>query len=233
MSDLLNLLLWVVYPYISITIFLTGHVYTYTLRRYYWSARSTELLEKRMQSWSSYLFHYGIIIVLIGHIIGIAIPTAILLVLGISLTLHTELAFYLGGIFGTITLIGIIGLITRYLTNPRVRATLRFTDYLVYIILIVTIVLGLYNTLVVHPDYETTVGPWLQGLLSLHPNPNFMNDVPLLLKVHIAVSMLLYIIWPFSRLVHVWSFPVTYLWRPYIIYRSPLVKIRQLKDKQW
>lgn len=79
MSDLLNLLLWVVYPYISITIFLTGHVYTYTLRRYYWSARSTELLEKRMQSWSSYLFHYGIIIVLIGHIVGIAIPTAILL----------------------------------------------------------------------------------------------------------------------------------------------------------
>ncbi|WP_338598585.1 respiratory nitrate reductase subunit gamma [Sulfolobus tengchongensis] len=226
----MNDLFWVIYPYISITIFFSGYIYTYLTRRYYWSARSLQLLSKRTHSYASNLFHYGIVIVLLGHLFGIALPASALLAIGISYSLHIALAFYLGATFGIITIIGLIWLLAiSYFT--KAVDSLSVTDHLVYIILVLVLITGLYNTLVVHPNYEATVAPWFQGLITFHPNPVLMTQAPLILQVHVALSFLLYAIWPFSRLVHVFTFPVTYLWRPYIVYRRySLSKIRK-KEK--
>ncbi|MEM0304911.1 MAG: respiratory nitrate reductase subunit gamma [Saccharolobus sp.] len=218
-------LFWVYYPYISITLFFSGYVYTYLTRRYYWSTRSFELLSKRTHNLASNFFHYGIVIVLLGHLFGIAIPASALVAIGISYELHVSLAFYLGAIFGIISIIGLIWLIVMsYLT--RAYTTLSFTDHLVYLILILVITTGLYNTLIVRPDYEVTVAPWFQGLITFHPNPALMSEAPLSLQLHVALSFLLYALWPFSRLVHVFTIPVTYLWRPYIVYREAKIKKR-------
>ncbi len=220
MSGVVGLFLWSILPYITIAFFISGHVYTYLTRRYYWSARSTELLQKRYHIITSNLWHYGIVIVLLGHVVGLAIPASALSVLGMSEKVHEEIAVYLGSVFGALAIVGLVGLLIRDYTLPRVRATLRPSDHVVYILLLLVVGLGVYNTLVVHPDFENTVAPWLQGVLVLHPDPSLMAGVPLTLQVHIVLSMLLFIAWPFSRLVHVWSFPITYLWRPYIVYRG-------------
>ncbi|QGA54088.1 respiratory nitrate reductase subunit gamma [Sulfolobus sp. E5-1-F] len=211
-------LFWIFYPYTTITIFFSGYIYTYFTRRYYWSARSFQLLSKSTHSLASNLFHYGIIVVLLGHLFGIVLPASVLIAVGISYSLHITLAFYLGAVFGIITIIGLIWLLAISYTTRAVNS-LSITDHLVYILLALVLITGLINTLVVHPDYENTVAPWFQGLITFHPNPNLMENTPLILQIHIALSFLLYALWPFSRLVHVFTFPITYLWRPYIVYR--------------
>ena len=209
---------WLIYPYVTITIFFGGYIYTYLTRRYYWSARSFELLSKRTHIYASNFFHYGIVIVLLGHLVGIAIPASVLLTIGLTYSLHEEIAFYLGALFGTIAIIGLVWLlILSYLT--RASASLSISDHLLYIVLFLVIATGLYNTLIVHPDYMSTVAPWFQGLITFHPN-SLIEKAPLSLQVHVALSFLLYAIWPFTRLVHVFTFPITYLWRPYIVYRG-------------
>lgn len=210
---------WVIYPYVAITIFFGGYIYTYLTRRYYWSARSFELLAKRTHTYASNFFHYGIVIVLLGHLVGIAIPSSALLVIGLTYSLHEAVAFYLGALFGTIAIIGLVWLLTlSYLT--RAYSSLSITDHLIYITLLLVIITGLYNTLIVHPDYMSTVAPWFQGLITFHPDTSLIEKAPLSLQIHVALSFLLYALWPFSRLVHVFTFPLTYLWRPYIVYRG-------------
>jgi nitrate reductase gamma subunit len=221
MSDTLNILLWVVYPYVSITIFLIGHIFTYIFRKYHWTARSTELLQKKYHIIISNFFHYGIILVLIGHILGLLLFPR----LGIPPELHYSIAFTLGSVSGIIALIGILGLIIRAYLVPEVRATLRFTDHLVYVLLLLIIISGAYVTFVVHPDYRKTVAPWILGIITFSPDLSLITEEHPILKFHIILTFLLFILWPFSRLVHVWTLPITYLWRPYIIYRGFITKI--------
>ena len=218
---------WIIYPYISITIFFGGHIYTYITRRYYWSTRSFELLAKPTHIFASNSFHYGLVIVLLGHLVGIVLPASVLLAIGITASLHEAMAFYLGAVFGMLTIIGLVWVIALSYST-RAVATMTVSDHLVYLVLFLVIATGLYNTLVVHPDYMDTVGPWFQGLLTLHPDPSLILRAPAILQIHVALSFLLYMLWPFSRLVHVFTFPITYLWRPYIVYRGyPYAGVRR------
>ena len=217
--------LWVIFPYLMITIFIVGHIYRYNVDQLSWTAKSSEFLEKKTLKWGSMLFHIGILLVSVGHIVGLLVPKSLLESFGVSESLYHSGAVYVGGLAGIITLIGILILLNRRLTNKRVRITSDTSDIITVILIFLIIIVGIYNTFIGTRlysdfDYRETISPWFRGLLTFVPNPSLMRGVPLGFQLHILISFALIGIWPFTRLVHVWSVPLTYFKRRYIIYRK-------------
>jgi nitrate reductase gamma subunit len=171
------------------------------------------------------MFHFGVLMVLVGHIGGLLIPKAWTEAVGISEHAYHLVAVFLGTVAGIFTLVGMGILIARRrLVGPVFSATTR-NDKAMYLFLAGTIVLGLVATVranVLGPgyDYRETVSPWLRSLFILRPKSELMTDVPIAFKLHILVAFGLFAFWPFTRLVHAFSAPVGYLTRPYIVYRS-------------
>lgn len=217
--------LWIIYPYITLTLFVAGQIYRYENDQYNWSAQSSEFLEKKRLRWGSILFHWGIIFALLGHFSGLLIPKTTLETFGVSEAMYHAGAIYAGGVAGIAALIGIFLLILRRLGVKRIRLTSNTMDILVVLILLALILIGIYLTLgfnifVGGFDYRESISPWFRGLLTFTPNARLMLDVPLPFKLHILLAFTLFGLWPFTRLVHVWSLPVSYVRRSYIVYRS-------------
>ena len=220
-----NQLLWVIFPYVMLTLFVVGHIYRYNYDQFGWTAQSSEFMEKKSLKWGSILFHLGILMVVGGHLVGLLVPKAWTDAIGISEEMYHAGAIFGGGLAGIITLAGISILLIRRINVKRVRVTGSFTDLLIAVLLFLEIVMGLYNTLgynlfIGEVDYRTTLAPWLRGVLVLNPNPALMSEVPLFFKLHTLFAFAIFGLWPFTRLVHVWSIPLEYLKRNYIIYRS-------------
>jgi len=220
-----DVLLWVVLPYVAITLFVAGHVWRYRSDKFGWTSRSTQLLESRWLAWGSNLFHYGALAAIAGHVLGILIPDWLTAAVGISEGAYHVLSAVAGSIAGVACAAGLVILAVRRAYFPRVRRTTSPTDVAVYVLLAVVIGLGLAETLVVNAfgsayDYRASVAIWFRGIFVLDPRTDVMVSAPLLYQVHAASAWLLYALWPFSRLVHVWSLPLQYLGRPYILYRS-------------
>ena len=218
--DILNLFFWVIFPYIAISVFFIGNAYKYLSNPYGWRSKSSEILEKKTLRWASMTFHYGIILAFIGHIIGIVIPKSFTEDLGVSEESYHFLAITGGTIAGVMVVFGILLFLYRRLTNDRVRAISTPSDWVTLILLLIITSLGLYNTLFVDYDYRETVAPWFRGLWIFSPDYTLMADVPISLKLHIIFVFILVAVWPFTRLVHVLSFPFSYIFRSYVIYRE-------------
>lgn len=227
MVSIYEFLLWGVYPYVAITIFILGLILRYNSDPYGWSSKSSEILEKRMLKWGSLMFHWGIIIVFLGHIAGLLIPLSFYYMLGFNLHEVHLLAFTLGSISGLITIIGLIILLIRRIIDKRVRMTSDLDDYFTLILLLVVMGAGLANTIGYRIvtghlyDYEDTIGPYIRSLFVLRPDISIMASVPISYQIHVALGILFFAVFPFTRLVHMLSFPLAYLWRSYIVYRSP------------
>ena len=224
MSERVSLYVWLVLPYVSLAIFLVGHWWRYKRDQFGWTSRSTQLLESRLLAWGSTLFHYGALAVIGGHVVGILIPASVTGRFGISESNYHHLSGYAGGAAGIVCLAGFGILIFRRSTVHRVRITTTVADVIVFVLLGLLIGLGDgltlgYNVAGHGYDYRQTVGPWFRTLF-YDPHPSLMGDAPVAYQVHAALPWLLYAVWPFSRLVHVWSYPLQYLGRPYILYRS-------------
>jgi nitrate reductase gamma subunit len=221
----MSVLLWVVVPYVAITTFVVGHYWRYRYDKFGWTTRSSQLYERRLLRWGSPLFHFGILLVALGHVGGLLIPEAWTNAVGISETAYHIVAFTLGTVAGLATLAGVAILIYRRRTvGPVFSATTR-NDKAMYVVLVLTIVLGLGTTVLGnitgHPhDYRQTVAPWFRSIFDLHPDTNLMVHAPLGFQLHVLSAWVLFAFWPFTRLVHVFSAPVGYLTRPYIVYRS-------------
>jgi len=216
---------WVIFPYLMLTIFVVGHIYRYNTDQYGWTARSSEFMEKKTLKWGSILFHVGIIMVFGGHVVGLLIPKTWTEALGMTEAMYHAGAIYGGGLAGIITLSGIMILLFRRVNNKRVRATSSFGDIFIAVLLFVEIVMGMYNTLgfnlfVGGFDYRETLAPWFRGILLFRPNATLMTEVPLFFQLHTLFAFAIFGIWPFTRLVHVWSIPIEYFKRSYILYRS-------------
>ncbi|MFF0533310.1 respiratory nitrate reductase subunit gamma [Nocardia amikacinitolerans] len=220
-----DILLWVAIPYASIATFVVGHIWRYRYDKFGWTTRSTQLYENRLLRWGSPLFHYGILLVILGHIGGLLIPKSWTQAIGISQHTYHLLAVGLGILAGAATLSGAAILIYRRRTvGPVFSATTR-NDKIMYVLLIGTILLGLGTTvlgnLTDHPhDYRETVSPWFRSIFYLQPKPELMAAAPIGFQLHALAAFALFAFWPFSRLVHVFSMPLGYLTRPYIVYRS-------------
>ncbi|SDH55686.1 nitrate reductase gamma subunit [Lentzea fradiae] len=221
----LQILLWVALPYVAMAVFVVGHIWRYRYDKFGWTTRSSQLYENRLLRLGSPLFHFGILFVVLGHIGGVLIPKSWTEAAGISESVYHALAVTLGVIAGAMTLAGAAILVYRRRTvGPVFSATTR-NDKAMYVLLVGTIVLGLGTTvlgnLTDHPhDYRETVSPWFRSIFYFQPKPELMAQAPLGFQLHVLSAWALAAFWPFSRLVHVFSAPVGYLTRPYIVYRS-------------
>jgi respiratory nitrate reductase gamma subunit len=218
-----DLFIWLVLPYVSLTVFVVGHWWRYRRDQFGWTSRSSQLLESRLLAWGSTLFHYGALAVIGGHVVGILVPARVTGSVGVSEALYHRVSGYAGSAAGLVCLSGYAILAFRRSQVQRVRVTTTVLDVVVFVLLGALIFLGEGMTfgyqVVGHGyDYRETVGPWFRTLF-YDPHPSLMARAPAWYQIHAALPWLLYAVWPFSRLVHVWSYPLQYLGRPYILYR--------------
>ncbi|HEY8458357.1 MAG TPA: respiratory nitrate reductase subunit gamma [Actinopolymorphaceae bacterium] len=226
----LDILAWGVLPYVTIAILVSGTIWRYRYDQFGWTTRSSELYESRLLRIGSPLFHFGILVVVIGHVIGLVIPASWTTAIGMSEHAYHVQALLLGGIAGFATLVGVAILIyRRRTTGPVFMATTR-NDKGMYVVLVAAIVAGLATTLLGagvvgdEHNYRETVSPWFRSIFVLQPDITAMAAAPLSFQLHTLIGMLLFAIWPFTRLVHAFTAPVGYLFRPYIVYRSRPVR---------
>lgn len=207
-----------------VTIFIVGHVYRYQHDQFGWSSKSSELLEKKWLRLGSNLFHFGILFVFGGHLMGLLVPIEVYELMGISEHLYHTIAL-IGGIpAGLAATAGIIILSYRRITVRRLIATSTKGDWATLFFLAIVILSGMCATFLNIDsqgfDYRTTIGPWLRGVFIFRPEASLMADVPLWFKIHLLAGFGLFAAWPFTRLVHVFSAPLRYLRRSYVIYRK-------------
>jgi nitrate reductase gamma subunit len=218
------ILLWVVLPYVSVTIFLAGHVWRYRRDQFGWTSRSTELLEHRLLAWGSPLFHYGALAAIGGHALGILVPASATNAIGIHEHAYHLIAAVAGGVAAVATVVGFLILVYRRVTVRRVAVTTSWLDLAVFGLLTITIGLGAYQTLAIQAfghayDYRASISPWFRSLIMFQPETYTVTGASLIFQIHAISAWPLYALWPFTRLVHAWSIPFQYLGRPYILYR--------------
>ncbi len=173
------------------------------------------------------MFHFGVLFVAMGHVLGLAVPQSMTDALGVSHHAYHLIATVPGSIAGVVTIIGLLGLLYRRIFVKSIRLATTRMDVIAYILLAIPILLGAvatFSTQVFGPDggynYRETISVWFRSIPVLSPRPELMVGVPLVFQLHIIAGMLLFCIWPFTRLVHVVSAPVGYFTRPYVVYRS-------------
>ncbi|MFZ2103535.1 MAG: respiratory nitrate reductase subunit gamma [Oricola sp.] len=219
MSDFLNSLLFGIYPYIALVVLIAGSVIRYDREPYTWRSGSSQLLRRRQLVWGSVLFHVGVLVIFAGHVVGLLTPIAIFDMLGISHGAKQLLAIVAGGIAGAMAIVGASMLIHRRLFDARVRATSSTTDTLIIILLWVQLALGLLTIPISlqHLDGHEMVKfmTWAQGIFTFNPDASaYVADASIIFKLHLFLGLTILFLFPFTRLVHMLSVPVRYLWRP-------------------
>jgi nitrate reductase gamma subunit len=217
MNEAINTALFGIYPYICLTVFLVGSLIRFDREQYGWRSQSSQLLRRRQLIWGSNLFHVGILVILFGHTGGLLTPVAVFEALGISHTAKQLVAIVVGGVAGTLCLAGLVMLLHRRLSDPRIRKTSSFADIAVLILLLAQLLLGLGTIFVSlnHLDGAEMVAlmNWAQHIVTLHPAAGYVQDVSPVFKCHLVLGMSLFLLFPFTRLVHIWSAPIWYLGR--------------------
>lgn len=217
MNEAINTALFGIYPYICLTVFLVGSLIRFDREQYGWRSQSSQLLRRRQLIWGSNLFHVGILVILFGHTGGLLTPVAVFEALGISHTAKQLVAIVVGGVAGTLCLAGLVMLLHRRLSDPRIRKTSSFADIAVLILLLAQLLLGLGTIFVSlnHLDGAEMVAlmNWAQHIVTLRPAAGYVQDVSPVFKCHLVLGMSLFLLFPFTRLVHIWSAPIWYLGR--------------------
>jgi len=220
----LDFFLWVALPYLCIATFVVGHVWRYRRDQYGWTARSTQLLERKLLRLGSLLFHFGILAAIGGHVLGILVPGSWTEAVGISDDNYHRIAVAAGILSGAAIVAGFAILVYRRARIGRVRATTTRSDLVLYPVLAATILFGMlatvWGTAVDRYAYRDTVSVWFRGIFTFHPHEALMANAAFIFQAHALTAWLLLAIWPFTRLVHAWSVPVAYLGRPPILYRA-------------
>lgn len=223
----MNPFLFGVYPYIALAVFLVGSLIRFERDQYTWKTDSSQLLRRGQLRWGSNLFHLGILGILGGHFFGLLTPLAVWHALGMTLAQKQMIAIVAGGIAGVACAAGLVLLIHRRLTIARVRATSRSMDFLIVFLLLAQVLLGLGTIFfsLGHRDGSEMLKfvSWAQAIFTLEPDPaRHIADVAWIYKTHIVLGLTLFVVFPFSRLVHIWSGfgTVGYLTRAYQIVRT-------------
>jgi nitrate reductase gamma subunit len=217
---------WDVAPYVSLSVAAVGTWWRYRYDKFGWTSRSSQIYESRLLQIGSPLFHFGSLVVIMGHVVGLCIPESLTEEIGLSDHFYHLQALILGVPAGLATLAGLGLLIYRRWTHGSVRMATTLSDKLMYPVLVCALVAGMSCTLMgathygeVH-DYRQNVSVWFRSIVILDPRGDLMLQAPFYFQVHVTIALMLFALWPFTRLVHVFSAPVAYLFRPYIVYRS-------------
>jgi nitrate reductase gamma subunit len=220
-----EVLLWVILPYAAVATFAVGLWWRYRVDQFGWTSGSTQIFEQRILGWAGPAFHYGALAAIGGHVIGLMIPKAFTEAVGMSESTYRWFSALAGALAGAVCVVGFAGLAYRRATNARVRRTTSRTDMLVYLLLAVLIVLGLWmtfahNLITATPyDYRDSMSAWWRSLFVLQPDVEAVRGAELVYQLHAIVAWAFWALFPFSRLVHAFSIPLQYLGRPYILYR--------------
>jgi nitrate reductase gamma subunit len=224
-----NNFFFTVLPYVAIIIFFIGIVYRFRAVKFSYSSLSSQFLETRKLYWGSVPFHWGIIFLFFGHLIAFLVPGYILLWNQQPLRLAIlELTAFT---FGLMTFIGLINLFYRRLTNARVRKVTNYVDIFLEVILLAQIFLGLWIAVGYRWGsswFAIVLSPYLKSIFTLNPQIDAVAMLPLVIQLHIILAFIILLIIPFTRLVHLLVFPLSYLWRPYqkVIWNWDRKKIR-------
>jgi nitrate reductase gamma subunit len=218
MRDVINQIVLGWYPYLCLTVFLLGSLLRFDREQYTWRSGSSQLLRRRQLMWGSNLFHVGILAIFAGHVVGLLTPIWVFDAIGISHAVKQWMAILIGGIAGIACLIGIALLSHRRLFDARIRATSSFGDTAVLLLLFAQLLLGLATIPISlgHLDGNEMVKfmNWAQGVLTLRLDSwRLVADAHWLFKLHLFLGMTIFLVFPFTRLVHVWSAPIWYLGR--------------------
>lgn len=214
----LNHILFGWYPYVCLTVFLVGSLLRFDREQYTWRSGSSQLLRRRQLMWGSNLFHVGILVIFLGHFGGLLTPIWVFDLLGVPHDAKQIIAIVAGGIAGIACFIGLTLLVHRRLFDARIRTTSSFGDIAILLMLYAQLILGL-STIPIsmgHLDGHEMVKfmNWAQGILTLNPGAaTLVADVNIVFKMHLLLGMTIFLVFPFTRLVHVWSAPVWYLGR--------------------
>ncbi len=199
-----------IYPYIALSIFLLGSLVRFDREQYTWKSDSSQLLRARQLRLGSNLFHIGILFLFFGHMIGLLTPHWLYESFGLSTPNKQMLAIISGGTAGLLCFAGVAILLHRRLTDPRIRATNKPMDIFIMLWILATLLLGLISILFSLQHTEGGVmlalGAWAQHIVTLRGGAaEFIIGVPLIYRIHLFFGMTLFVLFPFSRLVHVWS----------------------------
>lgn len=223
----MNVFLWVIVPYVCLAVFVVGHFWRYRYDKFGWTTRSSQLYEDRLLRLGSPLFHFGMLGVVGGHVIGLLVPRSWTDAIGVDDHLYHVIAVAGGLVAGLMALVGMVILIYRRRTVGPVFSATTPMDKVMYAVLGLAIVFGMWNTIAGsiftiggEYNYREGVSVWYRSFLELQPQPDLMAEAPLGFQLHALSAFALFALWPFTRLVHVFSAPVGYLNRPYIVYRS-------------
>lgn len=223
MSDYLNKFFFETYPYVCLSVFLIGSLVRFDREQYSWRSGSSQMLRARQLRWGSNLFHVGILFLLMGHAVGLLTPSAIYHYF-ISAPAKQLLAVVAGGIAGVLCFVGLTLLLHRRFMDARIRATSSVMDHAILVILWVQLVLGLVTLPISlsHADGSVMIqlSEWAQRIVTFRAGAGDMvAGIAWPYRLHIVLGMTIFLVFPFSRLVHVWSAPIWYVLRPYQIVR--------------
>jgi nitrate reductase gamma subunit len=218
MNGNIHFFLYQILPYITLSVLLLGSILRFDRDPYSWRSKSSQLLRKRQLMWGSVLFHVGVLVVLGGHAVGLLTPIWIFDALGISHGFKQVMAMSVGGIAGFFCLIGLLLLLHRRLFDPRIRINSSFADIAVLVLLLGQLLLGLASILVSldHLDGHEMVKfmDWAQHIVTFRAGAaDYLLDVHPIFKCHLVLGMFIFLVFPFTRLVHIWSAPVFYVFR--------------------
>lgn len=219
MADFLNTALFGIYPYIALVVLVVGSVIRYDREPYTWRAGSSQLLRRKQLMWGSVLFHVGVIVIFFGHMVGLLTPIQVFDTLGVSHEAKQILAVVAGGIAGSMAIVGASLLVHRRLFDPRIRASSSTSDTLIIILLWLQLFLGLATIplSLQHLDGHEMVKfmSWAQGIFTFNLDAShFIADANIIFKLHLTLGLTILLVFPFTRLVHMLSVPVRYMWRP-------------------
>lgn len=239
----MKFLLWGVLPYVVLLILIGGLIWRYRFDQFGWTTRSSQMFESKLLKVASPLFHFALLAVLIGHLVGLLIPKSFTDWIGLNQHLYHMGAFYGGGLAGLALVVGLALLIWRRRRTGSVFAATTWNDKIMYLILAAAIGMGMLATLTgdkmadgSEHNYRETVSVWFRSLMVFQPNVEAMAAATWQFQVHVLIGLLLFAAVPFTRLVHAFTAPLHYLFRPYIVYRSRDVGGRQsatVKGRGW
>ena len=219
----MNLFLWGALPYIAFTFLIVGTLVRFFYFERNWTTKSSQFLEKKQLRIANPLFHFGLLCVIGGQVVGVLIPKTWTAAIGINDHMYHQGALYMGAVAGLIFIVGFLLLMKRRFTVAELKVNTSRLDKWLYLFLTLAIFSGMAGTLLNASgffDYRVSIGPWFRSLLAFMPDPSLMEGVPFMFKFHMFAWMAVAIIFPFSRLVHCLSAPLNYLTRPFIVYRK-------------
>jgi len=222
----MNNFLFGIFPYIALSVGIMGTIARYERDPFTWKSSSSQMLRRKQLMVGSVLFHVGVLVIFVGHFVGLLTPIWVFDAIGISHGAKQVLAVVAGGIAGVMALVGGAMLFHRRWTDPRIRVTSSFADIAILALLLAQLVLGLLTIIssLNHLDGHEMVKfmSWAQGIFTFDKGAaGYIADVALVFKLHILLGLIIILVFPFTRLVHMVSAPVRYLWRPgYQVVRS-------------